>query len=54
MNGGIWAQRVRNTTTASVTYTAVVEWRIVDNAPIAVPALIGWVDDWTLKVDQYN
>ena len=36
------------------TYNVVIQWRVVDNAPAAAPALTGWLDDYVLKLEAYN
>ena len=39
---------------AMTTYTVYIQWKVVDNAPINVPALTGWLDDYEIKLEAFN
>jgi hypothetical protein len=36
------------------TYTVTIQTRVVDNAPVSVPALTGWLDDYVIELRAYN
>ncbi len=48
-----WADRPTPVGVAT-NYTVTIQWRVVDNAPVGVPALLGWLDDWEISLRAYN
>jgi hypothetical protein len=55
MHHANWARRVTGGTTGA-TYTVQIQYRVVNNPPVANPAgtLRAWLDDWKLELAAYN
>jgi hypothetical protein len=47
-----FCRTVTNTTSAAVTHTISVHWKVTDND--ALGNLQAWLDDWTLRLDVHN
>lgn len=52
MHQANWAMRVSGGSTG-VTYTAQLQWKVTDNAPVTA-GLQAWLDDWEFKLEAFN